>query len=91
MYTFSPQGQFQDGRAHGQGLVTFADGSHGQPKQEGRFEGDRCGRCCVHVATSTERAAVPVCRCVQRGQATEATRRARQLASQARALQQQLS
>ena len=56
------QGQFQDGHAHGQGLVTFADGSHGQPKQEGRFEGDRCGKCCVHVATSTEACCGP---CVQ--------------------------
>lgn len=36
------QGQFQEGGAHGLGLITFPDGSHGQPTCEGKFEGSAC-------------------------------------------------
>lgn len=36
------QGQFHEGSARGLGLVTFADGSHGQPPCEGYFEGSVC-------------------------------------------------
>lgn len=32
------QGQFRDGKPEGYGLVTFPDGSHGVPRNEGYFE-----------------------------------------------------
>ena len=35
------EGCFKDGRPHGPGRITFSDGSHGNPKQEGYFEGTR--------------------------------------------------
>ena len=35
------EGCFKDGRPHGPGLITFPDGTHGNPKQEGYFEGTR--------------------------------------------------
>ncbi|KAK2170840.1 hypothetical protein NP493_1132g00000 [Ridgeia piscesae] len=34
------EGEFRDGKVWGLGLVTFADGSHGMPRNEGYFEGD---------------------------------------------------
>lgn len=33
------QGQFKEGAVKGLGLVTFSDGSSGQPRKEGVFEG----------------------------------------------------
>ena len=36
------QGQFEEGVALGLGLVTFPDGSHGQPTCEGKFKGGQC-------------------------------------------------
>lgn len=63
------QGQFQDGRAQGLGLVTFADGGHGRPRNEGKFQGTQC---------------------VERCRAGEATQKARQAASAARTLAQQI-
>ena len=39
---FFPQGQFQDGQARGLGLITFPDGGHGRPRNEGKWEGDVC-------------------------------------------------
>ena len=38
------EGQFQDGKIHGLGLVTFADGSHGVPRNEGYFENNKLVR-----------------------------------------------
>eukprot|EP00730_Choanoeca_flexa_P007185 TRINITY_DN12293_c1_g2_i4.p1 TRINITY_DN12293_c1_g2~~TRINITY_DN12293_c1_g2_i4.p1 ORF type:complete len:155 (+),score=29.47 TRINITY_DN12293_c1_g2_i4:61-525(+) len=32
------EGQFEDGKVTGAGLVTFPDGSHGRPRQEGTFQ-----------------------------------------------------
>lgn len=56
------EGQFQDGRyavarvvvfitfeyfrVCGYGLVTFADGTHGRPRNEGRFEDNKCMERC---------------------------------------------
>ena len=33
------QGQFQQGHVKGLGIITFADGTHGQPRNEGKFDG----------------------------------------------------
>lgn len=35
------EGEFRDGSIFGLGLVTFADGSHGLPRNEGFFEGSK--------------------------------------------------
>lgn len=32
------EGRFSDGNPNGAGLITFQDGSHGKPRQEGYFE-----------------------------------------------------
>ena len=40
------QGQFLDGSARGLGLITFPNGTHGQPRCEGKFEGDVCVERC---------------------------------------------
>ena len=40
--THFKQGQFREGKVKGGGLVTFPDGSHGQPRNEGRFEDQAC-------------------------------------------------
>ncbi|GFO50410.1 MORN repeat-containing protein 4 [Plakobranchus ocellatus] len=38
------EGQFKDGSMHGLGLVTFPDGCHGLPRNEGFFENERLVR-----------------------------------------------
>ncbi|KAK3791399.1 hypothetical protein RRG08_012581 [Elysia crispata] len=44
------EGEFKDGSMHGLGLVSFPDGSHGLPRNEGYFEREhlvrreKCGR-----------------------------------------------
>jgi hypothetical protein len=35
------EGQFQDGKVYGLGLLTFTDGSHGLPRNEGYFEDNK--------------------------------------------------
>lgn len=35
------EGEFQDGKVSGKGLLTFTDGSHGLPRNEGYFEGNK--------------------------------------------------
>jgi len=35
------EGEFKDGKISGRGLITFPDGNHGLPRNEGRFENDR--------------------------------------------------
>ena len=35
------EGRFQEGRVLGNGQVTFGDGTHGRPRCEGYFEGNR--------------------------------------------------
>lgn len=49
------EGQFVDGQVKGKGRITLPDGSHGNPRQEGKFEGERCiergeAREAVHLA-----------------------------------------
>ncbi len=53
------QGQFEEGNAAGLGLVTFPDGSHGQPPCEGKFRGGECveRRSCGDVARLARQAA----------------------------------
>ena len=36
----------QNGNPEGKGLVTFADGTHGLPRNEGRFTGGKCVERC---------------------------------------------
>jgi hypothetical protein len=38
------EGQFQDGKIYGLGLLTFTDGSHGLPRNEGHFENNELVR-----------------------------------------------
>ncbi|RUS70135.1 hypothetical protein EGW08_022106 [Elysia chlorotica] len=38
------EGEFKAGSMHGLGIVSFADGSHGLPRNEGYFEKDRLVR-----------------------------------------------
>ena len=38
------EGQFQDGKIYGLGLLTFTDGSHGVPRNEGHFENNKLVR-----------------------------------------------
>jgi hypothetical protein len=38
------EGQLQDGKIYGSGLLTFTDGSHGTPRNEGHFENNRIER-----------------------------------------------
>ena len=38
------EGQFQDGKIYGLGLLTFIDGSHGIPRNEGHFENNKLVR-----------------------------------------------
>lgn len=38
------EGHFQDGRVSGNGRVTYVDGTHGRPRSEGYFEGNRLVR-----------------------------------------------
>ena len=48
------QGQFQQGHVKGLGLVSFADGTNGQPRVEGKFEGlDLIQRCSAASAVRT--------------------------------------
>lgn len=35
------EGSFQDGRVNGNGKITYSDGTHGRPRSEGVFEGNR--------------------------------------------------
>jgi hypothetical protein len=35
------EGQFQDGKIYGFGRLTFTDGSHGLPRNEGHFENNK--------------------------------------------------
>ena len=52
------QGQFSGGRARGKGLITFADGTHGRPTNEGSFEDNKCvERCKVPDAVRKAREA----------------------------------
>ena len=51
---FVMQGQFQQGHVKGLGLVTFADGTNGQPHVEGKFEGlELVQRCNASSAVQT--------------------------------------
>lgn len=38
------EGEFKDGKIHGLGLVTFPDGTHGLPRNEGYFEANHLVR-----------------------------------------------
>jgi len=38
------EGQLQDGKIYGLGLLTFIDGSHGLPRNEGYFENNKLVR-----------------------------------------------
>lgn len=50
------EGQFSGGRARGKGLITFDDGTHGCPKNEGKFEDNMCvERCKVPEAVRKAR------------------------------------
>lgn len=51
----SSQGQFSQGSIKGLGLVTFSDGTHGEPKNEGKFEGLELVQRCS-AATAVQRA-----------------------------------
>ena len=35
------EGEFKDGKVLGRGLLTFTDGTHGLPRNEGFFEGNK--------------------------------------------------
>ncbi|XP_060082518.1 MORN repeat-containing protein 4-like [Ylistrum balloti] len=35
------EGEFQEGKIRGQGIVTFPDGTHGLPRNEGYFDGNK--------------------------------------------------
>ena len=50
------QGQFKDGTVKGLGLITFSDGSSGQPRKEGLFEGlELVQRCSAREAIQAAR------------------------------------
>ena len=52
------KGQFFQGAVKGLGLVTFADGTHGLPKNEGKFEGlELIERCSATTAVQKARQA----------------------------------
>ena len=38
------EGRFQEGRVNGPGLITFPNGDHGRPRNEGIFEGTKIVR-----------------------------------------------
>ena len=35
------EGEFKEGKIHGRGLITFSDGTHGIPRTEGFFDGNK--------------------------------------------------
>ena len=41
-----PPSVLQDGSPQGKGLVTFSDGTHGLPRNEGRFTNGKCVERC---------------------------------------------
>eukprot|EP00731_Ephydatia_muelleri_P009021 Em0004g1359a len=52
------EGQFNGGHARGKGLITFADGTHGCPRNEGKFDDNKClERCLVPEAIQKAREA----------------------------------
>ena len=54
------------GSAKGCGLVTFSDGSHGQPRQEGKFEGlELIERCSATAAVQKARQSAADARSLQ--------------------------
>ena len=57
-------------RVCGYGLVIFSDGTHGRPRNEGRFEENKC---------------------IERCKATDALHKAKQSATKAKTLAQQLT
>eukprot|EP00800_Vazella_pourtalesii_P007290 TRINITY_DN19705_c0_g1_i1.p1 TRINITY_DN19705_c0_g1~~TRINITY_DN19705_c0_g1_i1.p1 ORF type:complete len:148 (-),score=33.06 TRINITY_DN19705_c0_g1_i1:8-451(-) len=43
------EGQFVDGKVSGYGQVTFADGSCGRPRNEGKFDNNKCVKRCKAI------------------------------------------
>jgi hypothetical protein len=54
------------GSVKGLGLITFSDGSHGQPKQEGKFDGlELIERCSSTIAVQKARQSAADARSIQ--------------------------
>ncbi|XP_076436015.1 MORN repeat-containing protein 4 homolog [Babylonia areolata] len=59
------EGEFRDGKIRGMGLVTFADGTHGLPRNEGYFESnqilrrEKCSMVIHRAREAAKRAAHP--------------------------------
>ena len=69
-YTNISHHTFDHFRVCGYGLVTFSDGTHGRPRNEGRFEDNKC---------------------IERCKATDALHKAKQSATKAKTVAQQLT
>ncbi|XP_077862681.1 MORN repeat-containing protein 4 homolog [Saccoglossus kowalevskii] len=53
------EGEYRDGKVNGNGLLTFADGTHGLPRNEGLFQGTRFieRKKCPEIVQRAQRAA----------------------------------